>query len=188
MNRKGFTLVELIAMMVVISVLMVIAVPNISGIIKKNRESIGAEDVNKMVRDAKTKFSVKKASYPKNVGSCVVLSMNYLDTNEDFKSGVNGETYDKDESVVVVKKVQKSSGVFGYEYYVRLVEVGDSKTYIIGLVNADEYSKKTTPSHVEELTANNRFSGKDLTGANTVINNIYGSGLCSGVDAFYQNV
>lgn len=182
MNHKGFTLVELIAMLVVISVLMVIAIPNISGIIKKNRESIGVEDMNKLVRGARTKFSVKSASYPKNPNACVVLTMNYIDTNDDFKQGVNNGDYDRNESVVVVKKVAKADSVFTYKYYVRLVEkTDDGKTYVIGLVDFDTYSKKPSSSKYEELTDGTSFNGKSETEVKSVIQTIYNNtDLCSG--------
>lgn len=191
MNRRGFTLVELLAMMVVLSILMVIAIPNISGIIKKNRESISIEDVNKMVRGAKTRFSTKAAFYP-GENECVVLTLNYIDTNDDFKSGVNGGTYDMKESVVIVKKVPKTSPggntVYEYKYYVRLVEHSDSKDYIIGLVDYDVYAENPTPSHYEMLTAERTFGfNDDTTTAQVqgVVQNIQG-GLCPSVVSFYK--
>lgn len=189
MNRRGFTLVELLAMMVVLSVLMVIAVPNISGIIKKNRESISIEDVNKMVRGAKTRFSTRAANYPGN-NQCVVLTLNYVDLNDDFKSGVNGGTYDMNESVVIVKKVPKTgvSGVYEYKFYIRLVEHSDSRDYILGPVEYNEYTKNPSSPHYEELAESKKFNFSDDTTmdqAKTTIQNMQ-SGLCSSVVAIYK--
>ena len=185
MNRKGFTLVELIAMLVVISVLMVIAIPNISGIIKKNRESIGVEDVNKLVRGAKTKFSVKSAAYPKYQNGCVVLTLDYIDTNDDFKDGVNGGRYDRDESFVVVKKV-KTGDVSTYKFYVRLVETtDDGKTYVIGLAEYDDFSKNPSSSRYEVLTNAKKIKNgntfKSTSDVKTVIKTINNNvDLCNG--------
>ena len=142
MNQKGFTLVELIAMMVVLSVLMAITIPNISGIIKNNRESIGVEDVNKMIGNAKQKMETKRASFP-GKNECVVMSLKFIDNNNDFKKGVNDGEYDKLESFVIITKKQMSGSTTTsqYKYYVRLVEEKSSKHYIVDLVDYDEFSK-----------------------------------------------
>ena len=144
MNRKGFTLVELIAMLVVIGILMLIAVPNISGILKKNRENISVEDINKMVGNTKTKIETGKAKYPKVNGQCAVLSLQFIDNNNDIKSGVNGGLYDKTESFILVKKEQINATTASnqFKYYVRLVEKDGDKTYIIPLIDYDEYAKE----------------------------------------------
>ena len=140
MSQKGFTLVELIAMLVVMGVLMAITIPNISGIIKNNRESIGIEDVNKMVGNAQQKMESKKAKYPKNVNDCVVFSLKYLDTNDDFKQGVNGGEYDKEESIIVVAKKRITDITNEYKYYIRLVELKNNKFYVINFVDYDDFA------------------------------------------------
>ncbi|MBP5678271.1 MAG: prepilin-type N-terminal cleavage/methylation domain-containing protein [Bacilli bacterium] len=152
MNRKGFTLVELIAMMVVIGVLMVITVPNIAGILKKNRESIAVEDINKMVGNAKTKMETNKAKYPTTAG-CVVFTLKYIDNNNDFQTGVNGGYYNRDESIIVVtkEKVTPTSQTYIYRYYVRLVEEKESQVYLIDLINYDTFVQEPN-DHMGQLT------------------------------------
>jgi len=122
MNQKGFSLVELIAMVVVLGVLMVITVPNIAGILKNNKENIVTEDINKMVSNAKNKFNTKQAKYPEYEDQCVIMTLEYVDSNNDLKAGLNGGVYSRGESFVVVKKEKERTGSFTYRYYVRLVE------------------------------------------------------------------
>ena len=152
MNHKGFTLVELLAMLVVIGILMAITIPNISGILKNNRESIGVEDVNKMVGNAKTKMETGQAKNPP-LNGCIVMSLKFIDNNSDFATGVNGGNYDRDESVIVVKKEQlnASTATNTYKYYIRLVEVKGSQTYVIELVDYDTFAKEPE-NYIGQLT------------------------------------
>ncbi len=155
MNHKGFTLVELIAMITVLSILMVLVIPNIAGILKDNRESKAVEDVHLMISGAKTKLSTNKA-YPKKEKDCVLMTLDFIDTNQDIVDGAYGGKYDRDDSFVVVKKEkeekeEKEDSVYKYKYYFNLVEQGDeNNNYIFGLDNNnifieyDKYSKNPT--------------------------------------------
>lgn len=126
MNKKGFTLVEIIAMMVVIGILMAITIPNISGIIKKNRESQAIEDINKMVGNAKAKLDSGKIK-PPYLNSCLVFTLKSLDTNDDIGTGLNGGTYDPYETIVVVTREPLEDEYYenatsSYKYYIHLYE------------------------------------------------------------------
>ena len=191
MNKKGFTMVELIAMLVVIGVLMAITIPNISGILKNNRESIGVEDINKMVGNAKQKLETGKAKYPKE-NECVVMTLKYVDNNSDFKTGVNSGVYDREESVIVVtkKKLAASSDTSEYKYYIRLVEVKDTnQTYIVSLIDydvcasapAEHIGKRTNVT--DDLKFNVSSMNKDSI--RNKINSMQ-SGLCSSVTNIYN--
>ena len=189
MKQKGFTLVELIAMMVVIGVLMAIAIPNISGIVKKNRESIGVEDVNKMIGNTKTKLETGQAKYPKK-NECTVLTLNFIDNNNDFKTGINGGYYDKSESVIVVKKSQISGSSYEYKYFFRLIEKEDGNSYVMGFADYDDFSKNPnnyTPNRVT-LGTNDLFNMPTATkdSVKTKINNLYYSGFCQAVTELYK--
>ena len=124
-NKKGFTLVELLAMLVVLGIIMGIAVPNVMGMIGQNRINHIKADAQKMVDSTKIKMTTNKY-LPKltNDNDCLVFSLKYLNSNEDITTGPNGGTYLEYESLVTVKK---DSGQ--YKYYVRLIEEKDSTYY-----------------------------------------------------------
>lgn len=122
-NNKGFTLVEILAMLVILGIIIAISVPNISGILSKQKENISIEDANKLVETAKVKVRTKSnVDLPSESQYCNIYTMAFLDTNDDYSTGTNGGTYDKLESFVIVKKIVKdSSGNIldapsGYEY------------------------------------------------------------------------
>lgn len=202
MNQKGFTLVELIAMMVVISVLMLITVPNISGIIKKNRESVAIADINKMVGTAETKMESK--NIPKlKVGECVLFTLNSLDGNSDINVGVNGGNYDKDSSVVVVSKqyIDEDSGTSTLKYYVALLEMKSSGSRSASyytqfedgrprLIDYDIFSKNPEKNIPKASTSNGYYMFVNPNNPNSskyIINEYAGEDICSKVVAVYNN-
>ena len=85
MNKKGFTLVELLASLVILGLLMGVAIPNVVGTIRKQRKNTYVEDAKRLVSRAKTMISANKVN-----NTC--YSMRYLD-NGDFDEAPNGGKY-----------------------------------------------------------------------------------------------
>lgn len=127
-NSKGFTLIELLAMLTVIGILMGITIPNVTGILKKSKENSFIDDANKMVEAAKIKIATHKTGYEKlpqiSNGQCLVLSLDYINDNEDIGKGPNDGTYLENDSYVVYKRTTNQ-----YKYYVRLVEEKSGDKY-----------------------------------------------------------
>lgn len=167
MNRKGFTMVELIAMMTVLAILMAIAVPNISGILKSNKESIQVEDINKMIETAKRKLNNNEAAYPpkEEAGDikkyCTVITLNALNDNGDFTKGVNDGEYQGDKSYIVIKRIDNSNGTYTYEYYIKLVEKKNNKYFSMGPVDFETFS--SNPKQYSSIRVNEE-NVKSLTG------------------------
>ena len=136
MNRKGFTLVELVAMLVVLGVLMAVTIPNISGILNQSKNNIIKDDVAKLVDTAKMRISsVEEIKKPKN-GQCLVFTLNFLNTNDDFEKGPNGGEYDINNSFVIVKREGQK-----YEYYVTLLEKTKGKLYGVENIKFADFEK-----------------------------------------------
>ena len=65
-NNKGFTLVEVLAMLVVLGIIIGVTVPNITGILNNQKTNLIAEDGIKMIENAKNEiFPPKKRIYCK---------------------------------------------------------------------------------------------------------------------------
>ncbi|MBR6949270.1 MAG: type II secretion system protein [Bacilli bacterium] len=120
-NKKGFTLVELLATLVILGLLTVIAAPNIIGILTNTKLNTYISDANKLQTLAEYKFrSDSKITRPQD-GQCIVLTMNYLGTSE-FKNPPYGGTYSTDKSFVVIKGEKNAQGALEYKYYVQIIE------------------------------------------------------------------
>jgi len=146
LNNRAFTLIELLAMLVVLGILMAVTVPNITGILSESKNNILIEDVDKLVDAAKTKISTRSdISHPAN-NKCLVMTLDFLNDSDDFKKGPNDGEYDKFDSFVIVKREGTS-----YKYYVRLVEKNEDGKYGLEAVDYDAFKKKPK-NYMKEIT------------------------------------
>lgn len=183
-SNKGFTLVEVLAMLVVLGILMGITIPNITGILGKSKENSIIADATKMVESAKIKITTHKTGYEKleKLGDkqCGVLSLDYLNSNEDIGNGPNDGSYLSYDSYVLYTLVDVGGGSKKYKYYVRLIEEKETKYYGIDFVDYEKLDKgeykpksittihgdeenKIAPSDVEILAEAATESGLDCT-------------------------
>lgn len=121
LNNKGFTLVELLAAMVILAAIMVIAVPNIMGILNNSKADAYVEDAKKLLSLAEYKIRANPDLRPASVGSCTKLTLKYLD-NSEFKNAPNNGSYDQAKSFVVVTRKADKAGKKQYDYAVTIVE------------------------------------------------------------------
>jgi len=136
-NNKGFTLIELIATITILSIIMLIAVPNVISIVNKNKNQTYINDARKMVALARYKFELD-ASIMKPQGSdCVVMELEALDRTELNKGPENG-VYDLNRSFVVIKYDSTNQL---YDYMVQIVEKYDKGQKGVLLTNYSELVK-----------------------------------------------
>ncbi len=94
-NVAGFTLVELLAAMVILGILMGVAIPNIVGVVNRQKANTYIEDAKRLVVRARTTF----ASNTNLTKDKTCFSMKYLD-NGDFDEPPGGGVYLKNLSYV----------------------------------------------------------------------------------------
>ena len=141
MKNKGFTLVELLAMLVVLGILMGIAIPNIMGMVSNQRQNAIRNDATQMVSNAKVKIAKSGNAITKpTANKCVIFSLEFLNYNDNINRGPNGGDYEKYESFVIYTRVNNE-----YKYYVRLLEKqGNNKHYGVNLVESSELRETNT--------------------------------------------
>lgn len=92
---KGFTLVEVIATMTILGIIMLLAIPNINGVIEKNRAKTYVEDAKKMI--ALAKYKVAKGDNKSE------WTLEELDSAKEIDKGPYGYQYLRGESKVVYR-------------------------------------------------------------------------------------
>ena len=108
MNKKGFTLVELLAVIVILAALVIIAVPAISNVLKGGREQ--AKDINyDTVLNAAYDYMLSEnitVDSEEKIAVCNLIKRGYL--KQDTKDGMGNALNDED--YVSITKITYVSG------------------------------------------------------------------------------
>lgn len=110
MKNKGFTLAELIGVIVVLSLICLITVPAVANILKQNKQSLCKTQLNNILVAANNYASENLLSMPTvDQESKIITLQDLIDTSfidEEIKNPVNKEVFDP-EITIKIKKVGK---------------------------------------------------------------------------------
>ncbi len=124
LNKKGFTLVELLAVIIILSIIMLIAIPNVVSILDKNKRQGYVSDTKKLVAQVSTTLRRNtEIPMPVNNTEAVLFYLTDVD-NGDFEEDPEGNKYSQTKSFVIVTWKQGEDGD-EYNYYVQLLGIED---------------------------------------------------------------
>lgn len=155
-SNKGFTMIELLAAIVVLGILMGAAVPTVINILNDQKNDTYVEDAIKLASNADYKMrSDNKVEIPPRTTGCVVLTLSYMDNNA-FEKAPYGGQYDKYASFVVARrnsKTEENNGAEEYKYYVMLVEKTEAGSYRgVNLAESNElYNADARDTKIENI-------------------------------------
>ena len=154
MNKNGFTLVELLATLAILSIIMIIAIPNVMSILDKNKRTVYIEDAKKLQTLAEYEFTRDTTINRPNASNCVKIRLSYLDKT-DLSTGPNDGTYDVNQSFVVIRYDGSK-----YTYQVQLVENYSGKKKGVKLTSYDSLLAENAS---KTLIATSGFSSQTCT-------------------------
>lgn len=110
MNKKGFTLAELIGVIVVLALICLITVPSITSVLKDNKKSLCKTQLDNVIAAARNYASENLLSMPANNGETKTITIQDLIDNgfigENIENPVTKENFDT-EIEIIIKKVGK---------------------------------------------------------------------------------
>ena len=133
MNKKGFTLVELLGVVVILAMIMLIAIPNIMSLVERTKKDGYIGDAKKMVYLVKSEIKKGRVDKPSAEQTKKITLKDLL--TKDLEKDKDGYTYDLNKSYVYITRENGN-----LVYYVQLVS-DKGKTYRgIKLVNVEDLS------------------------------------------------
>lgn len=119
MNKRGFTLVELLATITILGIIMAVAVPNVISIVDKNKRTTYIADAKKLVALAEYKLRTDVNQKKPDGTTSVIYRFNELDTSDLLDPAPEGGTYD---GILSYVEIKYNTTYKEYQYYVQLVE------------------------------------------------------------------
>ena len=159
-NKKGFTLVELLAVIVILAVVMLIAVTAVGPMMTKSRKSaLGTEGI-KLVDAAKTAFQaeqLKGTGSKIKATSTVCFDLEWLYSKGFFEKG-SADSYT---GSVLVKY---NSGKYSYEFWIGNGTYAFGKTTGGAGINPSGYDVDSTDVVYDAATASKNCGGASISG------------------------
>lgn len=115
MNKKGFTFVELMAVVVVLAIIALIAVPNVLKIMKDTNQTKYDRIIKDMENAAETKFYSDKMTL--NIGGTICITISQLQASglidSDLKNPLTDESFNPN---TCIKATKASDNTISFKY------------------------------------------------------------------------
>ncbi|KDE47438.1 MULTISPECIES: prepilin-type N-terminal cleavage/methylation domain-containing protein [Geobacillus] len=140
-NERGLTLIELLAVIVILGIIAAIAIPAIGAIMDNSKKDAHIANAQQIVSAARLAVTADK-----NTQSVYTLQQlydgGYLENIPKSPGKVSTKQYHATESKVeIVQKTDSNNKVIGIEYHVKLVDNDGKHVYIKGDKDASDLTR-----------------------------------------------
>lgn len=174
-NSKGFTLVELLAVITILAIIMLVAIPNVISIADRNKKESYIQAAKQMMTQVEYKVRSDTSIPLPNSNQVTIIYLSCI-SNSELDNGPEGFPYDKNNSFVAIYNVGNT-----YVYYATLREVDTASDFVQGInllsqaeLNASasiKQVKKSLTNYAPRLGSNFNFTNN--AGQNLNKNVIY---------------
>ena len=116
-NKKGFTLIEVIAVIIIIGILMFIAVPNVTNYIKKSRKASYSADVRAFLETIKSKYEMREYGPLLDDNEIMIVPIKSVTFEKGSESESPFGKYDFDKSYIIIVPENEK-----YNYYATVID------------------------------------------------------------------
>ena len=116
-KNRGFTLVELLAVIIIVGVLSVISIMSVSRLINKSRDSQLTQQENTLSMAAEGYLQANRIFLPKSIGQTIVLSANTLKDAGYLKTNIKNSKGEDCMAKSIVKVTKQSKTKYDYKTY-----------------------------------------------------------------------
>lgn len=135
MNKKGFTLIELIAVVVIMAIIALIATPNIVNMMDKGKKEDYVADAKEIISKATYMYKLEK--YKEKFSGNRILLKNINGIDEDFKDPY-GFSYDKAKSYVKFVKPDTTGELAERQVEIFLTSNNGEECYLLSSNGNDD--------------------------------------------------
>ena len=111
MNKRGFSMIELLATITILGVLVTVAIGSVSLILKKGRENYYQSQRNNLIGAAKSYYQSNRSLLPKDLGDTGTVTLKALNDNKFIDKVLSSDKKtpcNPDDTKVVVTKTDNN--------------------------------------------------------------------------------